>query len=961
MKRFIEIVICTAILLTACLLAQMAHTMTNATAPLNAESGYIIANSTTYLTVHNATTGTVSAVTYRVGQNKIATTYYIYRNFFNFTIPAMVQCLACTLFVEGHTDSSTYNEFTVCVMGARAAHPTLVSGDYINYDGHATYDSTNALGKWHSSAFSTGWNKIIFNSLGRDSVETASEDTLWIALISNRDFSATAPTGGEMIGFDYQAPRLPYLSFSYSEAGDPLFAITTSAATNITATTATMGGNITFADKNATIRGICYGATENPNTLGTKVQEIGDFDTDVFTLPVTGLTLGTWYHMRAFATNPDSTIYGEDILMMTRSLGPFYVANTGGDDGDDGLTEETAWATLAKADTAAVVTQSGALTIYLNKGDSWAEKVTVPHDSITYLAYGTGAPPIIAGTTWAVDLNGKKACTFTGIRFGQQVTLQGAAMGNKFNYCIIRNADSCGVYVNNTSSVTLNNCNIENCTNSGVYLSNASASAVMRNCLVMGNALSETGNYKYGLYAAGAGDIDLDYCSVTGNGEYPRNNYLTTSVTDGGHNQNFVIPKVKSYKTNKAYFSVTLDDNNTTQWMDVNRALSPYGVKFTFYANIKSVNVDSCIALVADGNELGCHDWSHTNLTSTTAFTISTTNADPVININRLTKTLTLTTSTSSPNNNVALSWVNNDSTIEHLNTALTGKGWTLALTDDVNNFLRLKALASSGGDQTTFPYAAVLDTTVANSYPFYTEEITDAITSFNTSVGTTIVTSAGPSGGTNATVQAFKKNVALLKGDRGYSTTSNSQSLSSVNIYNFTCNQTYDTTWKGDGLEATIRQCARNSYVFAMERGCAMVFLAHQSAQFSPLQWEWLVDEIQDAGGEFLTFSVLIDSIKADGHTTVDDMIYTKTYADVSNDSLLTGSPLINAGVDVGLTTDYIGNPIVGLPDIGAFEDQTPIAGGDRRLHPPIILRNGAVPPAFWNGYPLPEIRIGI
>ena len=31
--------------------------------------------------------------------------------------------------------------------------------------------------------------------------------------------------------------------------------------------------------------------------------------------------------------------------------------------------------------------------------------------------------------------------------------------------------------------------------------------------------------------------------------------------------------------------------------------------------------------------------------------------------------------------------------------------------------------------------------------------------------------------------------------------------------------------------------------------------------------------------------------------------------------------SPAINAGVDVGLTEDYAGNPIVGLPDIGAYE----------------------------------------
>jgi hypothetical protein len=33
--------------------------------------------------------------------------------------------------------------------------------------------------------------------------------------------------------------------------------------------------------------------------------------------------------------------------------------------------------------------------------------------------------------------------------------------------------------------------------------------------------------------------------------------------------------------------------------------------------------------------------------------------------------------------------------------------------------------------------------------------------------------------------------------------------------------------------------------------------------------------------------------------------------------------SPCINAGTDVNITTDYAGNPIVGAPDIGAYEFQ--------------------------------------
>jgi len=43
----------------------------------------------------------------------------------------------------------------------------------------------------------------------------------------------------------------------------------------------------------------------------------------------------------------------------------------------------------------------------------------------------------------------------------------------------------------------------------------------------------------------------------------------------------------------------------------------------------------------------------------------------------------------------------------------------------------------------------------------------------------------------------------------------------------------------------------------------------------------------------------------------------------------LKAGSPAINAGVDVGLTTDFLGNPIKGLPDIGSYEYQ----GGSNRF----------------------------
>ena len=45
-----------------------------------------------------------------------------------------------------------------------------------------------------------------------------------------------------------------------------------------------------------------------------------------------------------------------------------------------------------------------------------------------------------------------------------------------------------------------------------------------------------------------------------------------------------------------------------------------------------------------------------------------------------------------------------------------------------------------------------------------------------------------------------------------------------------------------------------------------------------------------------------------------------------ITSYALAAGSKCINAGVNVGLTSDYYGNPIVGLPDIGAVEMQAPV-----------------------------------
>ena len=56
--------------------------------------------------------------------------------------------------------------------------------------------------------------------------------------------------------------------------------------------------------------------------------------------------------------------------------------------------------------------------------------------------------------------------------------------------------------------------------------------------------------------------------------------------------------------------------------------------------------------------------------------------------------------------------------------------------------------------------------------------------------------------------------------------------------------------------------------------------------------------------------------------HSITSDPLFTNNYP---NFHLRSGSPCIDAGTDVGLTTDFDGRSIVGVPDIGAYEYKSP------------------------------------
>jgi uncharacterized protein (TIGR02145 family) len=86
--------------------------------------------------------------------------------------------------------------------------------------------------------------------------------------------------------------------------------VTTNSITAIAQTTATTGGNVT-SDGGGTVtaRGVCWNTTVTPTTANSKT--VDGAGTGAFTSSMTGLTAGTHYYVRAYATNSAGTAYGE--------------------------------------------------------------------------------------------------------------------------------------------------------------------------------------------------------------------------------------------------------------------------------------------------------------------------------------------------------------------------------------------------------------------------------------------------------------------------------------------------------------------------------------------------------------------------------------------------------------------------------------------------------------------------
>jgi hypothetical protein len=153
--------------------------------------------------------------------------------------------------------------------------------------------------------------------------------------------------------------------------------LSTTPVTGIGTSSAMSGGNINY-DGGGTItaRGVCWGTTANPTTSNLRTTD--GTGVGVFTSKIEGLTAGTTYHLRAYATNSLGTAYGSDIAFSTSAVLPVIT------------TSPVSAITSATATSGGTITSDGGASITA-RGICWSATANpTTSDSKTSDGSGTG-------------------------------------------------------------------------------------------------------------------------------------------------------------------------------------------------------------------------------------------------------------------------------------------------------------------------------------------------------------------------------------------------------------------------------------------------------------------------------------------------------------------------------------------------------------------------------------------
>lgn len=145
--------------------------------------------------------------------------------------------------------------------------------------------------------------------------------------------------------------------------------VTTNSVTDVTASSATCGGNATITNDNnlpITAKGVCWSTSHNPSINDNHSND--GSGTGTFTSTISGLSVNTQYYVRAYATNQLGTYYGSEKFFTTTDGLPVVSLDVNSFD----IVSATSVSCISN------VSSDGGLAV-IQKGVCWA---TVPNPTI---------------------------------------------------------------------------------------------------------------------------------------------------------------------------------------------------------------------------------------------------------------------------------------------------------------------------------------------------------------------------------------------------------------------------------------------------------------------------------------------------------------------------------------------------------------------------------------------------
>jgi hypothetical protein len=613
----------------------------------------------------------------------------------------------------------------------------------------------------------------------------------------------------------------------------------------------------------------------------------------------------------------------------------------------------------------------GTYTMGLNANGMTLDRITVSREGGTNTQYGlrvflddaTIRNVTIKNTTgFGVSVEATADNTlFENFRMDTS-TIAGANALQGFNGFTMRNAilsgmDLTGIggisFQSSATAYTLDNVVFDGIS-SGSVLPTSGATVNLTNCVITGSGF----NTQRAIYGTG-GTVNTTNCFLQGPLKIP------DVIAEGGvtwNSSNDITGQYSYYtrtKENLGYIMIGIDDRHNVDHFKAiaDYAKTNYGMTMSFYVhdtgNLSSDNKTKMQQLYLDGHEIALHSRDHTNMGVAGPMSITYTGAASniafVVSSSGTSLSLTGSADTQGP---IDLTAAANDTVGELCTTIEAWTNYTCTLTGTVDAPTRTFVPSITLKDASmSLPQNSaripLYDDNTGPSNRFLTREVTTAITELEAAMHENPATSgyqtktfAYPySQKTTAITDWIRTNTDLISVRAvGTDTLATRSWLGNINVF-FISNAYSTDNIRGTGYdslnaaqkEARVKEAARAMVTYA-SLGMVTGYVGHNESQDLSLEeLEWLVDEIavydDVANVQLITQEDIVEEIIDSGDWSDGGSgAWTRTFSGSADYRPRYQSQMINAGITVsGRSSDIAGNPLVGNPDMGAYEFQAP------------------------------------